>query len=73
MRIIKRYTNRKLYDTKTHKYISLIDIVNFVRSDIDFIVIDNKTKQNITNQHMVRSLEKIGLSDNTIKSIIRSN
>lgn len=48
MRIIKRYKNRRLYDTQEKKTIKLDDIAELVRNDVEFKVIDNITKKDIT-------------------------
>jgi polyhydroxyalkanoate synthesis repressor PhaR len=48
MRLIKRYKNRRLYDTEIKKTITLIDIKKYARADIDFKVIDNATGRDIT-------------------------
>jgi polyhydroxyalkanoate synthesis repressor PhaR len=50
MRIIKRYSNRRLYDTETKKTIKITDIVQLVKRDIKFKVIDNSTKKDITTK-----------------------
>lgn len=41
MRIIKKYKNRKLYDTSIKKFITLSDIANFVKNGEAVKVIDN--------------------------------
>lgn len=41
MRIIKKYKNRKLYDTSIKKFITLSDIANFVKNGETVKVIDN--------------------------------
>lgn len=46
--IIKKYSNRRLYNTATSTYIKLEDVVNMVRSNESFIVEDAKTKEDIT-------------------------
>jgi len=46
--IIKKYSNRRLYDTHNSKYINLEDLTAFIRSGKDFVVIDAKTKEDIT-------------------------
>lgn len=48
MHIIKRYKNRRLYDTHEKKTIKLEDIAELVRKDVEFKVIDNATKKDIT-------------------------
>lgn len=46
--IIKKYPNRRLYNTQTSTYINLEDLAEMVRRDEDFTVIDIKTNENIT-------------------------
>ena len=43
-KIIKRYQNRKLYDTQQSCYVTLDDIAKMIRTNEDVMVIDNKTK-----------------------------
>jgi polyhydroxyalkanoate synthesis repressor PhaR len=47
-RIIKRYTNRKLYDTKDSRYVTLAQIAELVRSGEEVQIIDNATKEDKT-------------------------
>lgn len=47
-KIIKRYQNRKLYDTQQSCYVTLDDIAKMIRNSEDVMVIDNKTKNDIT-------------------------
>jgi polyhydroxyalkanoate synthesis repressor PhaR len=48
MRVIKRYSNRKLYDTATKQYITLDQIAELVRQSEDLQVIDNDTGDDLT-------------------------
>jgi polyhydroxyalkanoate synthesis repressor PhaR len=48
VRIIKRYQNRKLYDTHQSCYVTLEEIAQIVREGHEIQVIDNKTKNDIT-------------------------
>src|SRR3990167_3506466 len=48
-RIIKRYQNRKLYDTRHSCYVTLDDIAHMVKQGEEIKVIDNKTKDDITS------------------------
>lgn len=48
VRIIKRYQNRKLYDTHQSCYVTLEEIAQIVREGNEIQVIDNKTKNDIT-------------------------
>jgi polyhydroxyalkanoate synthesis repressor PhaR len=48
VKIIKRYQNRKLYDTQQSCYVTLDDISKMIRANEDVVVIDNKSKNDIT-------------------------
>lgn len=48
VKIIKRYQNRKLYDTQQSCYVTLDDIAKMIRISEEVMVIDNKTKRDIT-------------------------
>ncbi len=47
-RVIKRYQNRKLYDTVASTYVTLDDIAQMIKDGEDVRVIDNKTKKDLT-------------------------
>ena len=47
--LIKRYANRKLYNTRTSRYITLKGIAELIETDEDVRVIDNETGEDITN------------------------
>ncbi|MFO0669646.1 MAG: polyhydroxyalkanoate synthesis regulator DNA-binding domain-containing protein [Polyangiaceae bacterium] len=47
-RVIKRYSNRKLYDTKDSRYVTLLQIAELVRSGEEVRIIDNTTKEDLT-------------------------
>src|SRR4029078_6206757 len=47
-KIIKRYQNRKLYDTHESSYVTLDEIAKMIKGGEDLRVIDNKTKNDIT-------------------------
>lgn len=55
-RIIKRYQNRKLYDTFQSCYVTLEEIAQIVREGNDIQVIDNKTKDDITYMTQIQLL-----------------
>ncbi|ACV37168.1 polyhydroxyalkanoate synthesis repressor PhaR [Accumulibacter sp.] len=48
LRLIKKYPNRRLYDTKTSAYITLSDVKDLVLSRENFNVLDAKTGEDIT-------------------------
>jgi polyhydroxyalkanoate synthesis repressor PhaR len=53
-RSIKKYPNRRLYDTVESRYITLDDIRQLVIQRIDFVVIDKKTQGDITRSILLQ-------------------
>jgi polyhydroxyalkanoate synthesis repressor PhaR len=47
--VIKKYANRRLYNTETSTYVTLEDLAAMVRSDRDFVVFDAKTGDDLTH------------------------
>lgn len=76
-RIIKRYENRKLYDTESCKYISLEEIASLIRQGIDVQVVDNVTDADITTQTLTQVIFEEGkkgrnpLSTEVLHDVIR--
>lgn len=56
VKIIKRYQNRKLYDTHESSYVTLDEIAKMIKSGEDLRVIDNKTKNDITASTLTQLL-----------------
>ncbi|AWV88984.1 polyhydroxyalkanoate synthesis regulator DNA-binding domain-containing protein [Bradymonas sediminis] len=77
-RIIKRYPNRKLYDTDQSTYITLEQIEALVRGGEDLRIVDNTSGEDITKAtlaHIIFEHEKTrpdGLPLNTLRGIIQS-
>ncbi len=55
-RIIKRYSNRKLYDTSVRHYVTLADVAQTVRAGEDVRVDDYVTGADITAQILIQVL-----------------
>ena len=53
-RLIKKYPNRRLYDTKTSAYITLTDVKDLVLQQEDFQVIDAKTNDDLTRSILLQ-------------------
>ena len=47
--IVKKYANRRLYNTSTSSYITLDDLAKMVRDDVEFQVLDAKKGDDITH------------------------
>ena len=48
--VIKKYANRRLYNTSTSAYVTLDDLAKMVREGTDFVVFDAKTNEELTRQ-----------------------
>ncbi|RJP25887.1 MAG: hypothetical protein C4520_01670 [Candidatus Abyssobacteria bacterium SURF_5] len=76
-RTIKRYANRKLYDTQASRYVGLHDILKLIRSDEDLEVVDSRTGEDLTSvilaQAMAEEEKSKGnvLSQDTLKELIK--
>jgi polyhydroxyalkanoate synthesis repressor PhaR len=64
--VIKRYANRKLYDTRASRYVTLQEIAQFVRDGDEVQIIDNKSKEDLTNVTLAQIIyEEQKLTDDT--------
>lgn len=54
MRLIKKYPNRRLYDTRTSTYITLADVKNLVLSHEEFKVVDAKSGEDLTRSILLQ-------------------
>ena len=76
-RVIKRYSNRKLYDTKDSKYVTLLEIADQIRAGEDIQVIDNATKEDKTEVTLALIISEElktqprGIPQSTLKTLIR--
>jgi polyhydroxyalkanoate synthesis repressor PhaR len=77
-RVIKKYPNRRLYDTVESRYITLADVRRLVVERIDFVVVDKKNNADITRSILLQviaeqeHLAEPILSQELMVSVIRS-
>jgi polyhydroxyalkanoate synthesis repressor PhaR len=77
-RVIKKYPNRRLYDTCESCYITLADVKDLVLRKIDFVVIDKKSGDDITRPILLQVIseqEQQGeaiMSQDFLSQVIRS-
>ena len=77
-RVIKKYPNRRLYDTEESRYITLVDVKDLVINKIDFVVIDKKSGGDITRAILLQVIsdqEQHGeaiMSEDFLSQVIRS-
>src|SRR6266446_2171319 len=53
-RLIKKYPNRRLYDTRTSTYITLADVKKLVLQGEEFQVVDAKTSEDLTRSILLQ-------------------
>ncbi len=53
-RLIKKYPNRRLYDTQTSSYITLTDVKQLVLDNEDFTVVDAKSSEDLTRSILLQ-------------------
>ncbi len=76
-RIIKKYPNRRLYDTEVSKYITLADVRTLVMKAVEFRVVDTSSDEDITRAILLQIMleeESAGkplFSSNMLAQIIR--
>ena len=77
-RVIKRYSNRKLYDTANSRYVTLEQIREMVREGEDVKIIDNNSKEDLTSVTLAQIIfeeekrQRSFLPLATLRGIIRS-
>lgn len=77
-RTIKKYPNRRLYDTEESRYITLADVRSLVIKKIEFVVIDQKSGEDITRSILLQVIteqEQQGeavMSQDFLSQVIRS-
>ena len=78
VRVIKKYPNRRLYDTEESQYITLADVRKLVIEGVEFQVLDQQTQADITNSILLQVIaeqESAGdplLSRELLTHLIRS-
>jgi polyhydroxyalkanoate synthesis repressor PhaR len=75
-KVIKRYTNRKLYDTVESRYVTLEEIAGMIKAGAEVRIIDNRTKEDLTSVTLAQIIfeeekktSKVGLD--TLRGLIR--
>lgn len=59
-RRIKRYDNRKLYDTEASEYVALSDVADLVREGETVRIVDNSTGEDLTAQTLMQIILEEG-------------
>ncbi len=78
-RVVKRYPNRRLYDTGESRYVTLADLRRLVLERVDFTVIDHRSGQDVTRAMLLQVIaesEHEGdaiMSEDFLAQVIRAN
>jgi polyhydroxyalkanoate synthesis repressor PhaR len=75
-KVIKRYTNRKLYDTLESRYVTLDEIAQMIKAGAEVKIVDNRTKDDLTSVTLAQIIfeeekktSRVGLE--TLRGLIR--
>ena len=75
-KVIKRYTNRKLYDTEESRYVTLDEIARMIKGGAEVKIIDNRTKEDLTSVTLAQIIfeeekKTSKMSLDTLRDLIR--
>ena len=75
--IIKKYANRRVYNTQTSTYITFEDLQSLIKTGEDFCVLDAKTHEDLTRNTLLQILtqdasEKTSCSNTLLRKLISS-
>lgn len=78
LRLIKKYPNRRLYDTEVSSYITLEDVKKLVISNVPFRIVDARSQEDLTHSTLLQIIaeqEEQGtplLSTNVLHQMIKT-
>lgn len=64
--VIKRYGNRRLYNTETRSYVNYQDLIKLARAGYDFQVVDSTTKDDVTKAVLIQLILEEEKNNKTI-------
>lgn len=67
-RVVKKYPNRRLYDTGARRYIDLNDVRDLVTERADFIIVDRKTGRDITRSVLLQVVADLEQAQSAVLS-----
>lgn len=67
---IKKYPNRKLYNTETCKYINVSELYYYVKNGLTIKVVEHKTEKDITAETLLSALKQIKFTNLKLNEII---
>jgi polyhydroxyalkanoate synthesis repressor PhaR len=70
MRHIKKYNNRKLYDTSTSKYVNLDEVKTLILEGHNVVIEDRETGADITAETLARILAEVTVKEIQVSSAL---
>lgn len=72
-RIIKKYPNRRLYDTATSSYITLVDVRRLILEGVDVLIEDARTREDLTRSVFLQIImdEEVGRPLFSVEALTR--
>jgi polyhydroxyalkanoate synthesis repressor PhaR len=64
--VIKKYPNRRLYDTWSSRYITLSDVAQMIREGDDIVVLDTQSNEDLTRSILVQIIVEQESSDDPL-------
>lgn len=73
VRIIRKYPNRRLYDTATSSYITLVDVRRLILGGVDLLIQDARTQEDLTRSVFLQIImdEELGRPLFSIEALTR--
>jgi polyhydroxyalkanoate synthesis repressor PhaR len=77
-RIIKRYVNRKLYDTELSRYVTIEEVAEHIKNGVSVKIVDNKTGEDITSTTLLQIIleaekkNRVRSSSSILESVIKT-
>jgi polyhydroxyalkanoate synthesis repressor PhaR len=64
--VLKKYANRRLYDTEKSIYVTLHEVSTYIRDGLDVLIIDAKTKEDVTAFTLTQIILEEAKNKNTL-------
>ena len=64
--VLKKYANRRLYDTNKSEYVTLKEVSDLIRQGIQIKVVDAKTKEDVTASILTQIILEEAKNNNTL-------
>lgn len=73
METIKKFKNRKLYSKTTKGYVTLTYLVDKIKRNEAFQVVEHGTNLDVTNKTLKQALTTVDLTDDMVRKVLAGN